>query len=235
MFTRARETGGLYPVNLTGRHGWIRPIVLILLQAIMAVELWFLVGLAAWMHAGLVSSLMIIVALSELARRRLAFAIPVEFQIAGILFMFAAIFLGEVRGYYERIWWWDLALHGSAGLMLGTIGFLLVYFLNESRTIQLHMRPAFVAFFAFCFAMTIGVLWEVFEFSMDRLFGLQMQKPMFGDPSGLTDTMWDLIVDGIGALLVCLWGWHHLARGKGWLVDRWIAEFSARGTMSEKA
>ena len=143
-------------MNFTGRHVWIRPIVLVLLQVILAVELWLLVSLAAWMHAGLVASLMMIVVLSELARRRLAFAIPMEFQIAGILFMFAAIFLGEVRGYYERIWWWDLALHGSAGLLLGTIGFLLVYFLNESKTIQLHMRPAFVAFFAFCFAMTIG-------------------------------------------------------------------------------
>src|SRR3546814_16435775 len=72
------------------------------------------------------------------------------------------------------------------------------YILNEDRHVDLHMRPSFLAVFAFCFSQAIGALWEIFEFTMDQVFGLTMQKPMLGDPSGLTDTMWDLIVNAIG-------------------------------------
>jgi uncharacterized membrane protein YjdF len=64
------------------------------------------------------------------------------------------------------------------------------------------MNPGFVALFAFVFAIALGTLWEIFEFAMDQIFGLEMQKPMFGDPSGLTDTMWDMIVNAIGAGIV---------------------------------
>ena len=97
-------------------------------------------------------------------------------------------FLGEVRSWYERIWWWDIALHTSSGLLLGLVGFLLVYVLTENERIDLHMRPRFVALFAFLFAVAVGALWEIFEFAMDRMLGANMQKPMLDDPSGLTDT-----------------------------------------------
>lgn len=60
------------------------------------------------------------------------------------------------------------------------------------------------------FALGVGALWEIFEFTMDSLFGMNMQKPMLGDPSGLTDTMWDLIVDATGALVISVLGWRYL-------------------------
>jgi uncharacterized membrane protein YjdF len=88
------------------------------------------------------------------------------------------------------------------------------------------MRPGFVAFFAFLFAVAIGALWEIFEFAMDALFGMNMQKPMLGDPSGLTDTMWDLIVDTLGALVISILGYRYVRIGKNEsFLERWIQDF----------
>ena len=108
---------------------------------------------------------------------------------------------------------------------LGILGFLLVYVLNESRRLDISMRPRFVALFAFLFAVSVGALWEIFEFTMDQLAGTTMQKPMLGDPSGLTDTMWDLIVDTIGAAAVSILGWWYMHRGSQSFFAPWIARF----------
>src|SRR5699024_10767570 len=115
-----------------------------------------------------------------------------------------ALFLGETRGYYGRFWWWDIGLHATSGVLLGIFGFLLVYLLNGIPRLDVSMQPGFVAFFAFCFALSIGAVWEIFEFAMDALAGMNMQKPFLGDPSGLTDTMWDLIMDALGALAIAV-------------------------------
>jgi len=72
------------------------------------------------------------------------------------------------------------------------------------------VKPGFVAVFAFMFSVGIGALWEIFEFPMDRIFATNMQKPMLGDPSGPTDTMWDLIVDTVGAAAIALMGYRYL-------------------------
>jgi hypothetical protein len=160
--------------------------------------------------------------------RKFRFYIPAEFQILTIIFVFAALFLGEIHRYYDRWWWWDIALHGSSGLLLGIFGFLLVYVLNENERAQLSMRPRFIALFAFVFAVAVGALWEIFEFAVDQIFGANMQKPMLGDDSGLTDTMWDLIVDAIGALIISLWGWWYLMRRKRSFIEVWIDKFITR-------
>jgi uncharacterized membrane protein YjdF len=88
------------------------------------------------------------------------------------------------------------------------------------------MKPGFVAFFAFLFAVGIGALWEIFEFSMDSFFAMNMQKEMLGDPSGLTDTMWDLIVDTLGALIITVLGFSYIktARNTSFL-EHWIDSF----------
>ena len=203
-------------------------LVLAGLQSVMAVELVLLVMNGRWQHVFLVIAVMAGTLAPELLRRQLPIEIPSEVQIAAILFIFATLFLGEVQDYYERIWWWDLALHGTAGLLMGLLGFLIVYVLNESRSVQLKMRPSFVALFAFAFALAIGNLWEIFEFAMDRTFGLTMQKPAFGDPSGLTDTMWDLIVNLAGAAIVSLAGWAYIRQARQRHVDTWVARFVRR-------
>ena len=90
------------------------------------------------------------------------------------------------------------------------------------------MRAGFVALFAFAFAVAAGTAWEVFEFAVDQLFGTQMQKPMFGDPSGLTDTMWDLIVDALGAAVISGFGWWHMKRNRPSFIEAWIDRFVER-------
>jgi uncharacterized membrane protein YjdF len=88
------------------------------------------------------------------------------------------------------------------------------------------MKPGFVAFFAFLFALGMGALWEIFEFGMDRFFGMNMQKEMLGDPSGLTDTMWDLIVDTLGAWIIAVLGYGYLkTAGNESFLERWIRKF----------
>ena len=163
-----------------------------------------------------------------LLSRRFAVHVPPQFQVLVILFVFAALFLGEIRGFYTHFWWWDIALHISSGVLLGILGFLLVYVLNEDDRIDLQLSSGFVALFAFAFALAAGALWEIFEFSMDQLVGTTMQKPMFGDMSGLTDTMWDLIVDALGALLVSLYGWRYLRRGQRSMLRSMIEHFLTR-------
>ena len=119
-------------------------------------------------------------------------------------------------------------MHTLSGLLPGIFGFLLVYVLNASDRIDLQMRPRFVALFAFLFAVAVGAIWGIFEFSMDQFFGMNMQKAMFGDPSALTDKVWDLIVDTIGALVISLLGWWHMHRRRSSFFHAWIRKFVAR-------
>ncbi len=203
-------------------------LILLVVQLLMATEVVALVIRQQWLHLFLVTGIMTATLLPVILRRRLPIRIPSEIQIFVVLFVFATLFLGEVRDYYERIWWWDLALHATAGLLLGIFGFMIVYMLNEDRRVDLHMRPSFVALFAFFFALGIGGLWEIFEFAMDQTFGMTMQKPTPGDPSGLTDTMHDLIVNMVGAAMISVAGWRYLRKTRASYVDSWARRFIER-------
>jgi len=202
-------------------HKWMVRILLV----IMAVEWVLLIVEKQWLSAAMVFLIIAIVISPEILMKRFAVTIPTEFQILAIIFVFAALFLGEVRSFYTRFWWWDIVLHTSSGLLLGIVGFLLVYVLNEHKRIDFHMHPRFVALFAFVFAVAVGALWEIFEFGMDRIFGTNMQKPMLGDPSGLTDTMWDLIVDTLGAIAISTFGWWYMKQGQRSFIEDWIQKF----------
>jgi uncharacterized membrane protein YjdF len=206
----------------------VRLGVLLMLQTVMALELVLLLTQGMWVSAVWLLAIMVITGAPAIFGHRLPVRIPAEYELLAILFVFGALFLGEFRSYYERFWWWDIALHASSGLLLGILGFLLVYVMNESKRIDLHMRAGFVALFAFVFAVAVGTFWEIFEFAVDQVFGTTMQKPMLGDPSGLTDTMWDLIVDALGALVISAFGWWHMKRNKRSFVDVWIDRFIER-------
>jgi hypothetical protein len=128
--------------------------------------------------------------LPNLFEKRYKINIPVEFEIITILFIYATLFLGEVHGYYTKFWWWDIILHTGSAIAFGFIGFIVLFILYKGDKIK--ASPITIAIFTFFFALGIGAVWEIFEFSMDQIFGLTMQK------SGLIDTMWDLIVDSFG-------------------------------------
>jgi hypothetical protein len=203
-------------------------IILAVLQLVMAVQLVLLLLRQDWLQAFLVLGIMAVTLAPVVFRRGLPVEIPSEIQIVAVLFIFATLYLGEVRDYYERFWWWDVTLHTTSGLLLGMLGFMFVYVLNEDAHVDLHMRPSFVALFAFFFAVGIGAVWEIFEFAMDRYLGTNMQPATPGDPSGLTDTIQDLIVDTVGAAIVSLFGWRYLARARTAYVDNWAKRFIER-------
>ena len=137
--------------------------------------------------------------------------VPPSFIAAIVVFVGGTLFLGEVFDFYNRFWWWDMVMHASSAIGFGLIGFVLVFMMFQGDR---YAAPPFaVAFFAFCFALAIGAIWEIFEFGMDQIFGLNMQK------SGLMDTMADLIMDFIGALIGAGAGYAYLrGRAKGGLM-----------------
>ncbi len=203
----------------------VRRLVLLVLQGVMTTELVLLLGEGLWASSLWLLAIMAVTGAPAVLGDRLPVRIPAEYELLAILFVFASLFLGEFLSYYERFWWWDIVLHTTSGLLLGILGFLLVYVLNESRRIGSHMRAGFVALFAFTFAVTVGALWEIFEFAADQLLGTNMQKAMLHDPSGLTDTMWDLMVDALGAAVISGFGWWHMKRNRRSFIESWIERF----------
>lgn len=162
-------------------------------------------------------------ALPSILRRRIHLEIPSNMLILYALFLYCAIYLGEVRAFYYNVPNWDTILHTFSGAMLGALGFSFITFLNRTDRVPMNLSPAFVATFAFCFAVTLGVIWEVYEFTADGILHTNMQK--FGLEDGtpfpgrlaLTDTMKDLIVDTIGAAVMSVIGYISLKYQKGWV------------------
>ncbi|MEX2400777.1 MAG: hypothetical protein WD423_08395 [Rhodothermales bacterium] len=189
------------------------------LQIILVAGLILSAARQQWLNVLLTGAVIVLTALPALMERQFKVTIPPEFELLAILFVFASLFLGEVREYYVRFWWWDALLHTGSGLLLGLVAFLLVYLLNQLERIDLHLKPGFVALFSFGFAMAVGSLWEIFEFGMDSSFGLNMQK------SGLNDTMWDLIVDALGAFVFSVTGYLYMSRGWGSPIFRSVESF----------
>lgn len=144
--------------------------------------------------------------------RRFEFRLPSTIYFIFIIFLYAAIFLGEVRSFYYTVPHWDTILHTFSGGMLGSLGFSMVSWLNKDEHTSTRLSPLFVAIFAFCFAVALGALWEIYEFTFDGILGLNMQKFMLEDGTkligrqALTDTMKDLCVDVLGALVVSVLG-----------------------------
>lgn len=120
--------------------------------------------------------------------------IPTTLEIIIFLFIFAAEILGEIYHFYYRFPLWDTVLHTMNGFLAAAIGLSLTNLLNKSEKIQFELSPIFSALVAFCFSMTIGVLWEFFEFGMDQLLGMNMQKDT------IIHTLNSIPLDDVGTL-----------------------------------
>lgn len=148
--------------------------------------------------------------------------IPNKMYYFYVIFLYGAIFLGEIQNFYYKFQYWDLILHTFSGSMIGFLGFSVVEILNQENE-HVKLNAFFVAFFAFCFAITLGAIWEIYEFVSDGILGTNMQK--FALQNGidlvgrkaLSDTMEDLIVDGIGALAASTLGYLSLKYDKEFL------------------
>lgn len=198
---------------------------------------------------------------------KLRIELPPPLEITILCFIYAAEILGEVNAFYVVVPNWDTMLHTLNGFLCAAIGFALVDILNRSERFSISLSPLFLALVAFCFSMTIGVLWEFFECTMDHFFLLDMQKdtvvhsissvildPLGGNhPTairditdvivvtadgaqhalglggyldiGILDTMKDLFVNFIGAVVFSVIGYFYVkSRGKGQFARRFIPQ-----------
>ncbi len=209
--------------------------------------------------------------LPSMFERRLHIDLPDTLEVIILLFIYAAEILGEIQSYYTQFHYWDTMLHTMNGFLCAAIGFALVDILNREEKVSLHLSPFFMAVTAFCFSMTIGVLWEFFEFSMDQFLLFDMQKdtvintistvnldPNHGTAAvivkgiqdvilvledgtqmplglggyldvGIIDTMKDLFVNFIGAVVFSTIGYFYVkGRGKGGFARRFIPRFQRK-------
>lgn len=155
---------------------------------------------------------LIVMMLPSILARKWKIVLPNVICILYYVFLYCAIFLGEVFSFYYIIPHWDSILHAFSGAMLGALGFVLVDFLNKDTHTKVSLSPFFISLFAFSFALAIGALWEVYEFSFDALLGLNMQKHTTAEggqlvgTAALTDTMKDIIIDALAAFAVSVIG-----------------------------
>ncbi len=154
---------------------------------------------------------------------RIRIEIPSNMLVLYTIFLYCAIYLGEVRSFYYMVPHWDTVLHTFSGGVLATLGFSVITLLNKTERIPMIMSPAFVALFTFCFAVTLGVFWEIYEYTADGILGLNMQKFALDNGqqlvghAALGDTMKDLMVDCLGAFIVSVIGYISLKYQKGWV------------------
>ena len=210
---------------------------------------------------------LVLLILPSILQKRLYITLPSTLEIVILLFIFAAEILGELASFYVRVPNWDTMLHTVNGFLCAAVGFALVDMINRNERFSLKLSPVYLAIVAFCFSMTVGVLWEFFEFAADRFLGLDMQKDtvlsaigsVALDPTmsnkvvrvkdiadviivhsdgsqqtlglggyldvGLFDTMKDLFVNFIGAVVFSVIGYFYVKeKGKGKVAYRFIPQ-----------
>lgn len=208
---------------------------------------------------------LVLMILPSVFTRRLRIELPGTLEVIILLFIFAAEILGEINSFYIRVPNWDTMLHTMNGFLCAAIGFALVDMLNRSDRFSFRLSPVYLAIVAFCFSMTVGVLWEFFEYGGDQLLGFDMQKDtvirsirtveldetrsnrvvaidgiadviiVHSDGTqealglggyldvGLHDTMKDLMVNFVGAIVFSLIGFFYVKeKGKGRFAARFI-------------
>lgn len=119
---------------------------------------------------------LILMLLPSIISRKLKIVLPSTLEVIILLFIFAAEILGEINSFYVRVPNWDTMLHTINGFLCAAIGFCLVDMLNRNDRFSFKLSPLYLAIVAFCFSMTVGVLWEFYEFGVDQLLGRDMQK-----------------------------------------------------------
>lgn len=215
--------------------------------------------------------------LPSIVSRRLKVVLPSTLEIIILLFIFAAEILGEINSFYMRVPHWDTMLHTINGFLCAAIGFCLVDMMNREEKFSFKLSPLYLAIVSFCFSMTVGVIWEFFEFGADQLLGLDMQKDavihaidsVMLDPTrsntvihirdivetivvhsdgtqealniggyldvGIIDTMKDLLVNFVGALVFSFIGYFYVKhKGKGKVANRFIPQVDYSQEPEEK-
>ena len=160
---------------------------------------------------------------------KLRIELPPPLEITIFCFIFAAEILGEVNAFYVVIPGWDTMLHTINGFLAAAVGFSMVMLLNDDERVAFHLSPAFLAMVAFCFSMTIGVIWEFFEFFMDHVFLMDMQKDTILNTISTVNLDPDhgtkaVIVRGIQDVILVLEDGSQMPLGLGGYLDLGIAD-----------
>ena len=142
-------------------------IIFILIRAVLRRE---------YQSVFLCSLSLVLMIMPSIISRRLKIVLPDTLEIVILLFIFAAEILGELNSFYVRVPHWDTMLHTINGFLCAAIGFALVDMMNRNDRFTFQLSPLYLAIVSFCFSMTVGVLWEFFEFSGDYFLGMDMQK-----------------------------------------------------------
>ena len=227
-----------------------RVIVYIVLRVIVVAVMIAQIFNQNWHNVMTCALTLILFMMPDIIARRMSINLPTALEVLIVIFIFAAEILGEIRGFYVLFPRWDDILHTTNGFLAAAIGFAMIDILNRNEKVKMTLSPFFVALVSFCFSMTIGVIWEFFECSMDMFFGMDMQKDTWLaafnsvaiNPDGLNvpvhvavdtvtvngltwseyldiglyDTMHDLFVNFIGAVVFSILGLIYIkSRGKG--------------------
>ena len=253
---RLRERGELKEYIRSNRNVFIFWSVLRLI-VILAMVRSAMLGM--WDNVFICLLTLVLFMLPLFIRRRFGIELPSTMQMIIIFHIFACEILGELSCYYVKYEYWDTIMHTAWGFLCAALGFSLVDILNHDNRRHFSLSPAYVAIMAFCFSMTIGVLWEFFEFGADRLFMIDMQKDTIvtsfasvmldetnsnipivvsgitdtainGQPLGLGgyldiglfDTMEDLFVNFIGALVFSVIGYFALKKNSNVFVSHFV-------------
>ena len=219
---------------------------------------------------------LVLLLMPTIMERRLKIDLPNALEIIIMLFIYAAEIMGEIQAFYTTYRGWDTMLHTINGFLCAAIGFCLVDLFDRSEKSSLSLSPKYMAIVAFCFSMTVGVLWEFFECAMDQLLFLDMQKDtvvntistVMLDPTGgnkpqiirgitdvilvtdqgeislglggyldigLLDTMKDLFVNFIGAVVFSIVGYFYVkGRGKGKFAKNFIPQVLEESAEAEE-
>lgn len=141
-------------------------IILIMIRQILLQE---------WNNVFLCGLSLVLLFIPFFLRDTLKINFPSVLETAVFVFVFAAEILGEMANFYNHIPFWDTMLHTVTGFLAASVGFGTIDLLNNHSK-RLNMTPLFVALVSFCFSMTVGVLWEFGEYTVDRLLGSDTQK-----------------------------------------------------------
>lgn len=204
---------------------------------------------------------LILFLIPDFTEKKLQIKLPETLEIIVLLFIFSAQILGEIKAYYLSVPYWDSILHTLNGFLMAAIGFAMIDILNRTDKFHMNLSPIFVALFAVCFSVTIGVFWEFFEFGMDCVFKTDMQKDAYVDTVssvmlnpkgensplvikieevslnngevvidkyldiGLIDTMTDMAVNAVGAIVFSLLGFVYIkSRDKAKFIENFLPQ-----------
>ncbi len=174
--------------------------------------------------------MMAVIAVPLVMDKTIHFKMPATMEIVFVTFCFSSLILGDVADFYARFTWWDNLLHGISGFLLGILAYAIINTFNSIHGNKLRFPPFFVAIWVVSFAMACGAIWEIMEYTLDGVFGLNSQQflttsgtfdgsaPLMGREA-LKDTMEDLMLDLLGSSVTAIIGYFDLKRQRRSIAD----------------